>query len=202
MTMKKPTLIIIAGPNGSGKTSITHKVLQHQWLEDCVYINPDDIARDTFGDWNAPEAVMQAAVLSTQMREDCIAEGKSLIFETVFSAPDKVDFVKRAKEKGYFVRLFFVSTESPTINASRIARRVMNGGHDVPISKIISRYSKSIANCCIVSKIVDRAYVYDNSIEFAEPTLLFRVIDGTSIKEYPTPIQWGQSMLDFIKTNK
>jgi predicted ABC-type ATPase len=201
MTMKKPTLIIIAGPNGSGKTSITHKVLQHEWLEDCVYINPDDIARDTFGDWNAPEAVMQAAVLSTQMREDCIAEGKSLIFETVFSAPDKVDFVKRAKEKGYFVRLFFVSTESPTINASRIARRVMNGGHDVPISKIISRYSKSIANCCIVSKIVDRAYIYDNSIEFAEPTLLFRVIDGTSIKEYPTIIQWGKSMLDFIKTS-
>ena len=176
--------------------------MQHQWLEDCVYINPDDIARDTFGDWNAPEAVMQAAVLSTQMREDCLAEGKSLIFETVFSAPDKVDFVKRAKEKGYFVRLFFVSTESPTINASRIARRVMNGGHDVPISKIISRYSKSIANCCIVSKIVDRAYIYDNSVEFAEPTLLFRVIDGTSIKEYPTSIQWGQSMLDFIKTNK
>jgi predicted ABC-type ATPase len=202
MTMKKPTLIIIAGPNGSGKTSITHKVLQHQWLDNCVYINPDDIAKDTFGDWNAPEAVMQAAVLSTQMREDCIAEGKSLIFETVLSAPDKVDFVKRAKDKGYFIRLFFVSTESPTINASRIARRVMNGGHDVPISKIISRYSKSIANCCIVSKIVDRAYIYDNSVEYAEPTLLFRVINGASIKEYPTSIQWGQSMLDFIKTNK
>jgi predicted ABC-type ATPase len=200
--MKKPILIIIAGPNGSGKTSITHKVLQHQWIEDCVYINPDDIAKNTFGDWNSYEAVMKAAILSTQMREDCISEGKSLIFETVLSADDKVDFVKRAKEKGYFIRLFFVGTESPTINASRIARRVMEGGHDVPIPKIISRYSKSIVNCCKVALIIDRAYVYDNSVEFAEPTLLFRVIDGTSIKEYPTSIQWGQSMLDFIKTNK
>ena len=98
--------------------------------------------------WNSNEAVMKAAILSTQMREDCIAEGKSLIFETVFSANDKIDFVKKAKDKGYFIRLFFVGTESPTINASRIARRVMQGGHDVPISKIISRYSKSIANCC------------------------------------------------------
>jgi predicted ABC-type ATPase len=200
--MKKPTLIIIAGPNGSGKTSITHKVLEHQWLEDCVYINPDNIARDTFGDWNSYEAVMKAAILSTQMREDCINEGKSLIFETVLSADDKVDFVKRAKEKGYFIRLFFVGTESPTINASRIAKRVMEGGHDVPITKIISRYSKSIVNCCKVALIIDRAYIYDNSIEYAEPTLLFRVIDGKSIKEYPTSIQWGQSMLDFIKTNK
>ena len=198
--MKKPTLIIIAGPNGSGKTSITHKVLQHEWLTDCVYINPDDIAKNVFGDWNSYEAVMKAAKLSTQMREDCISEGKSLIFETVLSADDKVDFVKRAKGKGYFIRLFFVGTESPAINASRIARRVMEGGHDVPIPKIISRYSKSIINCCKVAKIVDRAYVYDNSVEFAEPTLLFRVTDGRLIKEYKTLIQWGQAMLDFIST--
>lgn len=200
--MKKPTLIIIAGPNGSGKTSITHKVLQHQWIEDCVYINPDDIAKNTFGDWNSYEAVMKAAILSTQMREECINAEKSLIFETVLSADDKVDFVKRAKEKGYFIRLFFVSTESPTINASRIARRVMEGGHDVPIPKIISRYSKSIINCCKVAQMVDRAYIYDNSVEFAEPTLLFRVIDGNLIKEYATAIQWGKFMLDFIKTKK
>lgn len=200
--MKKPTLIVIAGPNGSGKTSITHRILQHEWLQDCVYINPDDIAKNTFGDWNSPEAVMKAAILSTKMREKCLAEGRSFIFETVFSAPDKVDFVKLAKEKGYFVRFFFVGTQSPIINASRIAQRVMEGGHDVPISKIISRYSKSMANCCVVSKIVDRAYVYDNSVEFAEPTLMFRVIDGLLIKEYTALIQWGQSMLDFIKSNQ
>jgi predicted ABC-type ATPase len=200
--MKKPILIVIAGPNGSGKTSITQKIMQHDWLENCLYINPDDIAKNTFGDWNSNEAVMKAAILSTQMREDCIAEGKSLIFETVFSAPDKIDFVKRAKDKGYFIRLFFVGTESPTINASRIARRVMEGGHDVPISKIISRYSKSIANCCIVSKIVDRVYVYDNSVEFAEPRLLFRVIDGNITKEYTTEIEWAKPMLEFIKKNE
>lgn len=199
--MKKPILIVIAGPNGSGKTSITQKILQHDWLENCLYINPDDIAKNTFGDWNSNEAVMKAAILSTQMREDCIAEGKSLIFETVFSAPDKIDFVKRAKDKGYFIRLFFVGTESPTINASRIARRVMEGGHDVPISKIISRYSKSIANCCIVSKIVDRVYVYDNSLEFTEPRLLFRVIDGNITKEYTTEIEWAKPMLEYIKRN-
>ena len=153
--MKKPILIIIAGPNGSGKTSITHKILQHEWLENCVYINPDNIARDIFGDWNSYEAVLNAAKLATKMREDCLNENKSLIFETVLSADDKVNFVQKAIEKGYFVRLFFVGTENPMINASRIARRVMEGGHDVPIPKIISRYSKSIANCCIVSKIID-----------------------------------------------
>jgi predicted ABC-type ATPase len=197
--MKKPILIVIAGPNGSGKTSITHKVLQHEWVENCVYINPDDIAKDTFGDWNSYEAVLKAAKLSTQMREDCLAEGKSLIFETVLSADDKIDFIKRAKDKGYFIRLFFVGTESPTINASRIAQRVMEGGHDVPISKIISRYSKSIANCCIVAKIIDRAYLYDNSIDFEEPKLLFRVSDGIITKQYHNINHWALPVLNAFK---
>ena len=155
--MKKPILIVIAGPNGSGKTSITNQILLHEWKEDCEYINPDNIAKDTFGDWNSPEAVMKAAKLATQMREDCINEGKSLIFETVLSADEKVDFIQKAKDKGYFIRMFFVGTESPAINASRIAQRVMKGGHDVPITKIITRYSKSIANSCIIAKMIDRA---------------------------------------------
>jgi predicted ABC-type ATPase len=199
--MKKPVLIVIAGPNGSGKTSITSKILQHEWVENCVYINPDNIARDTFGDWNSKEAVLDAARLAMKIREECIEEGKGLIFETVLSAEDKIDFILRAKAKGYFIRLFFVGTDSPTINASRIAQRVMEGGHDVPITKIISRYGKSITNCCFVSSIVDRAYVYDNSIDFAQPHLLFRVGDAVVTKEYRSINEWAKPILQFIKNS-
>ncbi|MDR3093675.1 MAG: hypothetical protein LBU62_03395 [Bacteroidales bacterium] len=56
--MGKPKLLIIAGPNGSGKTSVTGKILKHEWVEGCEYINPDFIARDKFGDWNSKETVM------------------------------------------------------------------------------------------------------------------------------------------------
>ncbi len=177
-------LIVIAGPNGSGKTSVTSKILHHEWLEDSEYINPDNVARDVFGDWNNQDAVLKAANYCNDWRERCLAEHKSHIFETVMSAGDKVDYILRAKEAGFFIRLFFVSTESPTINAKRVANRVLNGGHDVPIPKIISRYDKSIANCKILSSIVDRLYVYDNSIEDAEAQLLFRLSDGELVKRY------------------
>ncbi len=180
----RPVLIVIAGPNGSGKTSVTSKILHHEWLEDSEYINPDNVARDIFGDWNNPNAVIQAANYCNEWRERCLAERKSHIFETVMSANDKVDYILRAKDAGFFIRLFFVSTESPTINAKRVANRVLNGGHDVPIPKIISRYDKSIANCRILSAIVDRLYVYDNSIEDTEATLLFRLSNGDLIKRY------------------
>lgn len=192
----RPVLIVIAGPNGSGKTSVTSKILHHEWLEDSEYINPDNIARDVFGDWNNQDAVLKAANYCNDWRERCLAERKSHIFETVMSASDKVDYILRAKEAGFFIRLFFVSTESPTINAKRVANRVLNGGHDVPIPKIISRYDKSIVNCEILSPIVDRLYVYDNSIEDAEARLLFRLSDGELVKRYVDDLPaWASPIL-------
>ena len=96
-TSHRPVLIVIAGPNGSGKTTITSKILRHEWLEDAVYINPDQVAQEKFGDWNSPEAVMQAAQYCEQQREQCLRDGKSIIFETVLSSESKVDFILRAK---------------------------------------------------------------------------------------------------------
>lgn len=193
---RKPELIIIAGPNGSGKTSVTRKFLHHEWAEGTLYINPDEIAQQKFGDWNSPDAVLKAARYSAELREECLTQRNSFVFETVFSAPDKIDFLIRAKEAGFFVRLFFISTNSPQINASRIARRVMEGGHDVPISKIISRYFKSLENCSVISHYVDRLYVYDNSVDNREAQLLFRLSDGKLVKQYTDNIpEWGSFIL-------
>ena len=191
-----PLLIVIAGPNGSGKTTITSEVLASEWLEDAVYINPDIVAQEKFGNWNSPEAVREAALYCEQWRERCIANGESLIFETVMSAPDKIDFIRRAKQAGYFVRIFFISTANPTINAARIARRVMKGGHDVPIPKIISRYIKSIANCAEIAPEVDRLYVYDNSLEDVKAQPLFRLRDGDLGKLYVESVpEWAKNIL-------
>ena len=192
----KPVLIVIAGPNGSGKTTITSKILHHEWLENAIYINPDIIAQEKFGDWNSKEAVIKSVRYCEDLREECLVKKQSLIFETVLSIPQKVDYIKRAKEAGFFVRLFFVSTSSPAINAARIAKRVMEGGHDVPIPKIISRYQRSISNCAAASKLVDRTYVYDNSIEDADAKLLFRKVDGKLFKTYVEDIpEWAQTIL-------
>ncbi len=193
---RKPEVIVIAGPNGSGKTSVTKKFLHHEWSEGTIYINPDQVAQEKFGDWNSEAAILNAADYCEKLREQCLQNKVSFVFETVFSAEDKIDFLIRAKEAGFFIRIFFISTCHPSINAARIAKRVMEGGHDVPIRKIISRYTKSIENCEIIAPLVDRLYVYDNSINNCDAKLLFRLSDGEVRKMYVDELPlWAKHIL-------
>ena len=66
MTKLRPTLCVVAGPNGSGKTTTTIQLLNNEWATDSLYINPDNIAEEAFGDWNSPEAVLRLFGTRTQ----------------------------------------------------------------------------------------------------------------------------------------
>ena len=196
-TERRPTLCIVAGPNGSGKTTTTIQLLESEWSSDSLYINPDNIAQETFGDWNSPEAVLKAAHLATEKRYECLEQKKDFVFETVFSSDEKLEFVRKAKAAGFFIRLFFVCTNNPSINAKRIAQRVMEGGHEVPISKIFSRFYKSIANAAQAIELVDRAYIYDNSVENELPQLIYRTVDGKVFKQYTDNVpEWAESLVE------
>lgn len=177
---------------------MTERGLAHEWFGGCEYINPDNIARDEFGDWNSESAVRRAAQAAEERRTRAVAERRSLAFETVFSGVDEVELLRAAQRDGYFVRLFFVGTEDPAINAARVARRVMQGGHDVPIPKIISRYFKSIANCAAVAPEVDRLYLYDNSLDGELPRLVARASSGKIVRRYGAEPAWMAPILSTL----
>ena len=204
----KPRLVVIAGPNGSGKTSITEQFrdLRHKWMRGCVYVNPDEIARERFGDWNDPSAVLSAARYAENLRERLLQERADFAFETVLSTPEKVDFLKRAAQAGYFIRMFFVGTDHPKINAARIVSRMEDGGHAVPIEKIVSRYAKSLTNALLVARFAERAYFYDNSTEVAPGDVpvwnpVFRTKCGLLVEKYPRPDAhaWAAEIFDALK---
>lgn len=197
---KKPVMCIVAGPNGSGKTTTTEQLLLNEWGADSLYINPDNIAREIFGDWNSADAVLKAAQKATEQRYECLKNGQDFVFETVFSSAEKMDFIRKAKDAGFFIRIFYVCTESPLININRIAQRYLNGGHEVPISKVISRYYSSLKNITKAIEIADRIYLYDNSIENKEPRLILRTADGKIAKRYTDDIpDWVKAIyLPFV----
>jgi len=192
----KPALLVIAGPNGAGKTTITARLRQDHWSEGVEYLNPDDIAQQQFGGWNSEEAVLKAANYASQRREELLSTNLGIAFETVFSAPDKVDFLRRCRDAGYFTRVFFIGTSVPRINASRVADRVLHGGHTVPIEKILSRHTRSMANLAAAIAITDRVYIYDNSIDGQEARLCARTENAELRKIYVQLPEWVAAAVD------
>ena len=191
MAERKPVLVVIAGPNGSGKTVLTDILRgRHDWTEGLVEVNPDRIAQEEFGDWNNPEAILKAAEKAEKIREECLLTKQGLLFETVLSTPGKVEFMRRAKQAGFFVRLVYVATDSPEINVMRVAWRTARGGHDVPEDKIVKRYARSLNLAVDAARVADRAYFVDNSrdaensMEMTAHFTVFRTVDGVVAKEY------------------
>ena len=65
----RPTLLIMAGPNGSGKTTIMTHLAKHGWLKGMVYQNQDFIAQNLFGGWNDDSAIRKSAAYCEEERE-------------------------------------------------------------------------------------------------------------------------------------
>lgn len=104
-----------------------------------------------------------SSALSDFLRRRLLANGKSFTFETVMSSRDKVDFLAEARALGYRTYLYFVATNDPLINVSRVVNRVQNGGHDVPHDKIIERYTRSLQLLVPAIRASNRAFIWDNS---------------------------------------
>lgn len=183
-------MLVIAGPNGAGKTPITSRLRRHHWSQGAEYLNPDDVARDRYGDWNSPSASLEAARGTTARREELLSDRMPRAFETVLSSQVKVEFLSRARDTGYFIRLFFVSTGGPRINATRVADRVLRGDPTVPIEKIISRYERSLALLPVGLALAHRGYLFDNSANDQDATLCVRTVDGELRKVYAPMPDW------------
>ena len=176
--VKLPEVIVFAGPNGSGKTTITG-------MAKTVgeYINADDIKRTTLC------TDIEAAQKAEELREKMILEKKEFTFETVLSTDRNLLLLKKAKEQGYFVRCIYVLTANADINVARVSARQAIGGHGVPEDKIRSRYSKALALIPQLVEVCDILHVYDNT---KEPFRIFK-------KRKDVYFHWENKYWDFEK---
>ena len=154
-----PFIAMVAGPNGSGKTTLIQH-LRSRGVDLGEYVNADDIAADLSGPYQA--RVRTAQAIADERRAGFLDAGTSFTFETVMSHPSKVELFAQASSQGFETILFFISTGDPALNVARGAQRVALGGHDVPRSRIISRYERTMALFPLALAIADRAFVYEN----------------------------------------
>ncbi len=134
--------VIVAGPNGSGKTTFAKAYLETYTYE---YVNADDIAFHLNPE--QPEKVrIQAGRLFFRKLSAMTEQGKEILIETTLSGQCFQRIMNQLRQTGYIITVIFIFLENPDLCIARVKKRVQNGGHDVPEPDIIRRFYRSINN--------------------------------------------------------
>lgn len=160
-----PSLYIIGGANGSGKTTVSLSLLPN-FLEVFEYVNADAIAIG-LSPFNPESMAIQAGRLMLERLRNLAEVGADFAFETTLAARTFVPFLQECKTKGYIINLIYFWLQNPDLAVARVARRVASGGHSIPEDVIRRRYERGRKNLIsLYLPLCDSWIVYDNS----EPT--------------------------------
>jgi predicted ABC-type ATPase len=172
----RPTLLVIAGPNGSVKTTLTTRLRQFG-LDFGEYINADEIALELPA---SSDRDRLAQLEADRRRRVCLDGRQSFSFETVMSHPSKIEEMREAKALGFNFIFYFIAVSDPQINLKRVEHRVLSGGHDVPSDRVVARYHRTMALMPQAVVLADKSFIFDNSDVVRGPQLVaeFRNIDG------------------------
>lgn len=185
---QRPIVVALAGPNGAGKTTFYQAHLRPAGLR---FLNADLLAHELNID------PYSAASLANTLRMELLKLRESFVFETVFSDPmgDKLSFLKGASQTGYTVVLCFIGISDAEVSKERVAMRVSQGGHDVPMDKLKSRYPRTLANLKSAIRDLPHVWIFDND-DLRAPFPLVAKFENAQIVQLGSPVpKWLRPLL-------
>ena len=172
-----PILHILAGPNGAGKTTLYEAWVRR--LTDAEFVNADRLCLQALGRHALTrEDAELGQRLANERREALLAAGESLVTETTFSHPSKLDLTTQARALGYRIVVYHVNVATADFAVARVTARESHGGHPVPEANIRGRYERNQPLIRQAVLMADRAFVFDNSALGKPPQRLISFVDG------------------------
>ena len=160
----KPRYIIVAGVNGSGKSTFYRAFLSY--FITTQRINVDEILRRNGGDWRKISDNMKAMREVIQLMNHAIENQISFHQETTLSGQGHKRWIEKAKEKGFEVTLLYFGLKHVDLAVDRVKHRVAKGGHGIPEETIRKRFQQSLKNLEIIASLCDCVELYDNTDSF------------------------------------
>ncbi|MFR8067571.1 MAG: zeta toxin family protein, partial [Acutalibacter sp.] len=151
---------IIGGVNGCGKSSLTG-ALKAERSDLGLLIDVDKLAAQL----GSPVEGGKAAVRKI---DECLEKGISFTQETTLSGARTERTIRRAKERGYTIRLYYIGLDTMEESLGRIANRVAKGGHDIPKADVERRFQSRFTDVLRVLPYCDEARFFDNDNGFVE----------------------------------
>ena len=169
---------IIAGPNGSGKTTFANKFLPGYAV--CQnFVNADLIAQG-LSPFSPRVFAIKAGRIVLEQINGLAKSGVDFGFETTLSGKSYANLLKKLKVKGYKLHLFFLWIPNSQLAIERIKERVLSGGHDVPPKDVRRRFTRSMVNLIrLYQPLLDSWIIFNNSGII--PALIAKNIDGSLI---------------------
>jgi len=172
--MERAALWIIGGPNGAGKTTLASHPRFRRLLRGVRLLNPDELAleklratgRRGLHDATADElrrCFIEAAETIERELRAALAQREAIGVESVLSTRKYCPLVEEVAAAGGFFGLIYIALKNPELARERVARRVAQGGHDVPTEKLAARWSRSVENLGWFASRATRFWVVDNS---------------------------------------
>lgn len=168
---------MIAGPNGSGKTTIAQELITNSSVF-YEFINADEIAKG-LAPLHSESMALAASKLMVNRLKELLDGNKSFAFETTAAGTNYIKHLNIAKSKGYEISCIFLWLASPEQAMARVAERVKQGGHNISKESIIRRYHTGLRNFFVrYMPIIDKALIMDNSSEESSERIIARKIKG------------------------
>jgi len=164
MTDRSPSVIVLAGLNGAGKTTAARTLLA-EYLKLRTYVNADVIAQGLAG-FDPDSAAIEASRIMLERLRALADQRADFAFETTLAARSYAHWLKELRQTGYHVQLIYVWVPSPDFAVARVAQRVSVGGHHVQEATIRQRYERSLRNFFQLYRFAVSAWkVYDNILD-------------------------------------
>ena len=179
---------IIGGVNGCGKSSLTG-ALKAERSDLGLLIDVDKLVAQL----GSPVEGGKAAVRKI---DECLEKGISFTQETTLSGARTERTIRRAKERGYTIRLYYIGLDTMEESLGRIANRVAKGGHDIPREDVERRFSTRFADVLRILPYCDEARFFDNDNGFVE---VAEYRNGELISRVPTPPRWLLELMERVE---
>jgi predicted ABC-type ATPase len=163
LSTAKPIFHLLAGPNGAGKSTLYRALVAGGSISSPLeFVNADLYEQSHLQHITDLQKRSEAAREWADSRREALLNAKvGFVSETVFSHESKLALITQAQTMGFDVVLYVVSLEDPQRLLARVRQRVREGGHDVPASRILERYPRTMANLKKAVRLADLAFVYD-----------------------------------------
>lgn len=146
---------LIGGVNGTGKSSLTGS-LRSERTDFGIVVDPDKLTIQCGGD------EYEGSKLAVERIERALKDGVNFTQETTLSGEYPKQLCKRAKEAGYYIRLYYVGLDTAEESIRRIRNRVERGGHDIPTKDVNARFSHRFEDVLKILPYCDEAKFFDN----------------------------------------